>query len=161
MQCLHRSPPKWHRSSHVSCSIMDIVSKAVRSRMMAAIRGSNTRPELVVRGAMHKAGLRFRLHRHDLPGTPDLVFSSPPSGGVRAWMLLASALGLRERARLPATNAKWWLAKLRDNQRRDRRQQRKLLAAGWRVLVVWECQLADARTLRELEHKIRRRRARS
>jgi DNA mismatch endonuclease (patch repair protein) len=123
---------------------------------MAAIRGSNTRPELAVRRAMHKAGLRFRLHRRDLPGTPDLVFPR-----YRTAVFVHGCFWHRhprcKNARLPATNAEWWRTKLRANQGRDRRQQRELTAAGWRVLVVWECQLGDDRTLRVLERKIRQR----
>ena len=123
---------------------------------MAAIRGSNTRPEVAVRRALHKAGLRFRLHRRDLPGTPDLVFPR-----YRTAVFVHGCFWHRhpqcKNARLPATNAEWWRTKLRANQRRDRRQRRELLAAGWRVLVVWECEVGDMRTLRALEQHIRQR----
>src|ERR1035437_10556813 len=115
---------------------MDIVSRAVRSKMMAAIRGSNTRPEVAVRRALHKAGLRFRLHRRDLPGTPDLMFPR-----YRTAVFVHGCFWHRhpqcKNARLPATNAEWWRTKLRANQRRDRRQRRELLAAGGGGLGGW------------------------
>jgi DNA mismatch endonuclease (patch repair protein) len=111
-----------------------------RSRIMAAIRGQDTTPELLVRSVLHRHGLRFRLHVRDLPGRPDIVLPRH-----RTVILVHGCFWHRHigcaRSMLPATNRAWWIAKLRRNRARDRRVLRELRAAGWRVIVVWECQL--------------------
>lgn len=151
---LRGSQPRSHQRSRGSCDDLDIVSRAVRSRMMAAIKGSNTKPELAVRSALHRAGLRFRLHRRDLPGSPDLVFPR-----YRTVVFVHGCFWHRHprcnNAHLPVTNGAWWREKLRRNQLRDRRQQRELSHDGWRVLVIWECEIASPRTMRDLEMRIR------
>jgi len=124
---------------------MDVVDVATRSRMMSGIRGKNTRPELVVRSLLHAEGFRFRLHRKDLPGSPDIVLSK-----FRTVILVHGCFwhlhsGCRL-AKLPASNAEFWSQKLENNRARDLRKTDELLASGWRVLVVWEC----ATRLREL-----------
>ncbi|MCE7888802.1 MAG: DNA mismatch endonuclease Vsr [Sorangiineae bacterium PRO1] len=137
---------------------MDTVSPEVRSRMMASIRGHNTRPELAVRRAMHAAGLRFRLHRKDLPGKPDLVFPR-----YRTVVFVHGCFWHRhagcEVARLPEANRDWWKEKFRRNRMRDSRQQRALRRDGWNVIVVWECELQRPRTLSRLARAIRTGRA--
>ncbi|MDZ5649442.1 very short patch repair endonuclease [Nitrospirillum sp. BR 11828] len=116
----------------------DRVSKAVRSRMMAGIRGKNTKPELAVRKALTAAGVRYRLHRKDLPGVPDLVMA-----GRRAAVFVHGCFwhchkGCRH-AKVPSSNTEFWKAKLERNVERDKAVVTELLAAGWRVLTVWEC----------------------
>lgn len=122
--------------------------------MMARIGAKNTRPELVVRRAMHRAGLRFRLHRRDLPGTPDLVFPR-----FRTVVFVHGCFWHRHGgcrfSTLPASNREWWKEKLRMNRLRDLRQQKALRHAGWKVLVVWECELREPRALAGLARAIR------
>lgn len=110
-----------------------------RSDNMRAIRGKGMKPEMVVRRLVHAMGHRFRLHRNDLPGKPDLVFPS------RKKVILVNGCfwhshGCRI-AHIPKSNLHYWRSKLARNKARDRRSLRSLKAAGWRVLVVWECQV--------------------
>lgn len=117
---------------------MDIVSPAARSNMMAGIKGKHTKPELVVRKALFAAGFRFRLHRRDLPGAPDIVLP-----GRKVAVFVHGCFWHRHHpcglAKLPATNVDFWRTKLDSNVRRDKRAVEMLRTAGWRVLVVWEC----------------------
>jgi DNA mismatch endonuclease, patch repair protein len=117
----------------------DIVTPEVRSRMMAGIRGRDTKPELVLRKGLHRAGFRYRLHARGLPGKPDMVF--PKHGAVIFahgcfWHGHDCAL-----FRWPTTRQEFWTAKITGNRERDARVKASLLAAGWRVLTVWECAL--------------------
>lgn len=116
----------------------DVVSKEVRSRMMAGIRGKDTKPEMLVRRALTAAGVRYRLHRRELPGAPDMVMA-----GRRAVVFVHGCFWHRHEgcrhAKLPTSNAEFWIAKLERNVERDRKAVAELLAAGWRVLTVWEC----------------------
>ncbi len=117
----------------------DTVSPEVRSRMMAGIRGRNTKPELAVRSALHNRGYRFRLHRRDLPGKPDLVF--PKHGAV---ILVHGCFWHGHDCHLfkwPRTREDFWREKIASNAERDRRQLADLKNAGWRVATVWECAL--------------------
>ena len=120
--------------------MMDIVSPEVRSRMMSGIRGVNTQPELALRRELHRLGFRFRLHRKDLPGTPDLVF--PRFGAA---VFVHGCYWHRHEgcslATTPSTRREFWLPKFDGNVSRDRRNERLLLEAGWRVAIVWECAL--------------------
>lgn len=116
----------------------DVVSAATRSRMMAGIRGRDTKPELTVRKALHGAGYRFRLHRRDLPGTPDIVL---PKHRVCIFVhgcFWHRHLGCRF-ATSPATRVEFWSTKFQSNVARDAEAQRRLIELGWRVLIVWEC----------------------
>ena len=115
----------------------DIVSPEVRSRMMAGIKGSNTKPEVAVRSALHQRGYRFRLYRKDLPGKPDLVFPK-----YRAVILIHGCFWHGHDCHLfkwPKTRADFWREKIASNAERDRRQLTDLKKAGWRVATVWEC----------------------
>lgn len=105
---------------------------------MSGIGGKNTKPELLVRKALFAAGFRFRLHRKDLPGRPDVVLP-----GRRVVVFVHGCFwhahqGCRY-AKIPSTRREFWEAKLAANVERDRRTREALLSAGWRVLVVWEC----------------------
>ncbi|MEN9865534.1 MAG: hypothetical protein RL748_1124 [Pseudomonadota bacterium] len=117
---------------------MDIVDQQTRSRMMSNIKSKSTKPEMMVRAMLHGAGLRYRLHRKDLPGCPDLVL---PKYRVAVfvhgcfWHLHQGCSIVK----IPASNSAFWLEKLGKNRERDQRQIAELLALGWRVLVVWEC----------------------
>src|SRR5690606_35321218 len=133
---------------------MNVVSPAVRSRMMASVKGRDKRPEMVVRRARHAAGLRVRLHRRDLPGIPDLVFPR-----YHTVVFVHGCFWHRHSrcrlARLPISNREWWKEKLTKNRLRDSRQARALRREGWKVVIVWECELADRRTLPGLARSIR------
>ena len=116
----------------------DIVDRKTRSRMMSAIRARNTKPEVLVRKALFAAGYRFRLHRKDLPGTPDIVMS-----GLRVVIFVHGCFwhahhGCRF-SKTPETRREFWTQKLSRNAQRDLENREALLNAGWRVLVVWEC----------------------
>ena len=115
----------------------DIVSPAVRSRMMAGIRGKNTKPELLLRSKLHRLGFRFRLHRQDLPGRPDLVF---PKRGAAIFVHGCFWHGHDcHLFRLPKSRTEFWKEKIAGNVARDQRQIAALKEAGWRVGIVWEC----------------------
>lgn len=117
--------------------VADIVDAKTRSRMMSGIGTRNTKPELVVRHLLFQQGFRYRLHRHDLPGRPDLVL---PSYRVAVlvngcfWHLHGCDL-----FKWPRTNRSFWKKKLEGNRDRDQRVQSELKKAGWHVMVVWEC----------------------
>jgi DNA mismatch endonuclease (patch repair protein) len=111
---------------------------------MSAVRGRDTTPERLVRSALHHHGLRFRLHVRGLPGRPDIVLPRH-----RTVILVHGCFWHRHigcvKSTLPVTNRAWWISKLRRNRVRDRCNIRDLRAAGWRVIVVWECELGVSR----------------
>lgn len=110
-----------------------------RSWIMSRVRGRDTKPEIVVRSLVHRMGFRFRVHRRDLPGTPDIVFPR-----LRKVILVHGCFwhGHRgcKRSKRPTTNAEFWNDKLSRNLIRDRRSRRALRRAGWQVLVIWQCE---------------------
>ena len=118
----------------------DIVDKSTRSRMMAGIRGKDTRPEMVVRRALHARGFRYRLNVRGLPGTPDLVFPKR-----RAVVFIHGCYWHRHEgcrfATTPSSNTDFWTSKFAGNVARDARNIRDLRSAGWRVGIIWECAL--------------------
>jgi len=123
---------------------MDRIDPLRRSANMARVRGKDTGPEMRVRRIAHRMGLRFRLHRRDLAGTPDLVLAKH-----RLTVFVHGCFWHRHpgcaRASMPLTRPEFWQAKFDGNVERDARQQAELEAQGWRVLVFWECELkADA-----------------
>jgi DNA mismatch endonuclease (patch repair protein) len=113
---------------------------------MAAIKGKNTKPELIVRQLAHRLGYRFRLHRRDLPGSPDLVFPV-----LRKIIFVHGCYWHMHSCRggsvTPRTNADFWQMKRSGNVARDRRHLRALRAMNWHVLIIWECQTRDAEQL--------------
>ncbi len=122
-----------------------------RSYTMSRVRSVDTSPELVVRRLSYALGYRHRLHRRDLPGTPDLVFPS------RRKVIFVHGCFWHghgcSRDRTPATNRAYWNAKRRRNKARDHRDLAELCALGWKALLVWECELRD---LVRLTRRIRR-----
>ena len=113
--------------------------KLTRSEIMARVRSKNTIPELMVRRALHAAGLRFRLHRTDLPGRPDIVFPGRRMVVFVHGCFWHSHPGCK-RARIPATRQEYWMPKLLRNVERDQAATAALQTAGWRVFIVWECE---------------------
>lgn len=126
-----------------------------RSEQMARIKGKNTRPELIVRRALHAAGLRFRLQARELPGRPDIVFRSR-----RVAIFVQGCFWHRHEdpacclTRTPKTRVAFWEDKFADNVARDRRDHEALLNAGWDVAVIWECQLKDESLLSALVARV-------
>ncbi len=117
----------------------DIVDPATRSRMMAGIRSGNTKPERIIRQGLHRLGFRFRLHRRDLPGRPDIVL---PRWGAVIFTHGCFWHGHDcELFRWPRTRPDFWKAKIEGNRARDARDRSALAGEGWRVLTIWECAL--------------------
>lgn len=116
----------------------DIVAPQVRSRMMAGIRGADTRPEKTVRRILHAKGYRFRLNQASLPGRPDIVLKKH-----RITVFVHGCFWHGHRdckyARVPGSNRRFWRSKLVATAQRDVRNERILLDTGWRVLTIWEC----------------------
>lgn len=117
-----------------------------RSRQMALIRGKDTMPEMLVRRLVHGMGYRYRLHRRDLPGKPDIAL-----GRLKKAIEIRGCFWHRHpdpkctRARLPKTRRDYWLPKLENNARRDAVNEAALRELGWDVLVVWECECVRSR----------------
>lgn len=121
---------------------VDSVSREKRSEIMALVRAKDTRPEMAVRKLVWGLGYRYRLHRRDLPGCPDLVFS-----GRRKVIFVHGCFWHRHEgcalARLPKSRLDFWGPKLESNALRDRRNKRAPARQGWKVLTVWECELKN------------------
>ena len=131
---------------------MDVLTPEQRRRCMSAVRGSDTKPELRLRRALHALGFRYRLHDRSLPGTPDLVF---PGKGIVVFVngCFWHRHNCKSGRSLPQTRGDFWQKKLRDNRNRDARNLRRIRELSWKVIVVWECQLegrALDRTLRRV-----------
>jgi DNA mismatch endonuclease (patch repair protein) len=124
--------------------MVDRVTPQTRSKTMRAIRSKDTKPELAVRRLVHGMGYRYRLHRRDLPGSPDLVFP-----GRRKVLFVHGCFWHGHpdpecpRSHRPKSNRKYWEPKLRRNRQRDDENRVRLMALGWEVLVIWECETRD------------------
>lgn len=115
----------------------DIVDAATRSRMMSGIKGKNTKPEMVIRKALHRLGFRYRLHSRSVPGKPDMVF---PAAGAAIFVNGCFWHGHDcKYFRLPSTRPEFWAAKIEANRRRDAVVSDQLKKADWRQLTIWEC----------------------
>jgi len=123
--------------------VTDRVSRKKRSEMMSRIRSKNTKPEILVRKWLHKQGFRFRLHQKDLPGKPDIVLPK-----YRTVIFVHGCFWHRhpgcKRTTTPSTNTEFWEEKFRKNVDRDVRNRETLEALGWKVIVVWECEVKDS-----------------
>ncbi|WP_224045043.1 very short patch repair endonuclease [Paraburkholderia unamae] len=123
---------------------MDVFDAEKRSAVMRAIRSKDTKPEIAVRSALHRLGFRFRLHRKDLPGKPDIVMPS-----LRVAVQVRGCFWHQHSChdgRIPGSRQDYWIPKLQRNVERDRGADDELRALGWVVIVIWECQCA-AKTL--------------
>lgn len=122
---------------------MDTLVKEERSRLMSRIGAKNTKPEILLRKYLHAKGVRFRLHRTDLPGRPDVVLPK-----YRAAIFVHGCFWHQhpgcKKARVPKSNVDFWEAKFARNAERDARKIRDLEALGWRVFVIWECEIESA-----------------
>jgi len=134
--------------------MVDRLSPERRSWNMSRIRGRDTRPEKLVRSLLHRIGYRFRIGNRKLPGNPDIVLAKH-----RAVILVHGCFWHRHPgckfAYTPKSRIDFWQQKFRGNVSRDCRTQALLREAGWRVIVIWECEIADPARLRErLQHEI-------
>ncbi len=117
----------------------DIFTKEKRSWIMGQVRGWDTKPELFVRSIVHRMGFRFRLHRRELPGNPDLVLPKHKKAIFIHGCFWHGHKGC-SRSNRPATNKAFWKKKLDRNIQRDNNNVRKLRRLGWKPLVIWECE---------------------
>ncbi len=122
----------------------DIVTPETRSRMMSGIRGRDTKPELAVRRYLHQLGFRYRLHVRELPGRPDVVLPRYRTVVFIHGCFWHRHPGCRYAYR-PKSREEFWETKLTGNRQRDLRDEQRLCALGWRVLVMWECEVNDER----------------
>jgi DNA mismatch endonuclease (patch repair protein) len=134
---------------------MDRVSTIVRSRIMGSVGSSHTKPEMIVRRALHAAGLRYRLHSKQLPGKPDIVLSS------RNLVVFVHGCfwhGCRrcQRKKKARSNLDYWLPKIARNRARDRANENKLRRAGWKVLAIWECETRSPKALTAFVKRVAR-----
>lgn len=125
----------------------DVFSKEKRSDVMSRIRSKDTKPEILVRHALHRLGHRYRLHDRKLPGRPDIVFPRQKVAvQVRGcfWHSHSCIDG-----HLPKTQKKYWSQKLMSNQRRDRLNAQRLRKLGWHLVIVWECKCTKQESLKK------------
>lgn len=123
----------------------DRVSKQTRSAIMTSVKSKNTWPEMIVRKILHGMGYRYRLHRKDLPGSPDIVFP-----GKLKTIFVHGCFWHGHDCRwgnLPKSNVDYWRAKIKTNKKRDSKNQKELRNLGWEVLIVWQCELRATETL--------------
>lgn len=119
---------------------MDIWSKKKRSDVMSKIRGKNTKPETILRSRIFKEGYRYRLHRKDLPGKPDIILPKYNTVIFVHGCFWHYHKDCRE-GRIPSTNSKYWKKKLEQNVKRDKFVSMQLWRLGWKVLTFWECEV--------------------
>lgn len=121
-------------------AVTDVFTQAKRSDVMSRIRARDTRPERAVRSMLHRMGYRFRLHRVDLPGKPDLVLSR-----YRTAIFVHGCFWHRHKgcqfAYTPKSRKNFWLKKFESNMARDRHVKKELANLGWNVITIWECEL--------------------
>jgi len=123
--------------------MVDVVDRATRSRMMSGIRGRDTTPEVIVRKYLFSHGFRYRIAPKSLPGKPDIVLSKYRTAIFVHGCFWHRHPGCKYTTH-PATNRAFWREKFRENVRRDRKVQRLLEKAGWRVITLWACDLSPA-----------------
>lgn len=132
---------------------MDILNKERRSWNMSRIRGKNTKPELFVRSLLHRMGYRFRLHRKDMPGKPDIVLPKH-----RTAIFVHGCFWHRHKgckyAYTPKSRVKFWKDKFAETVKRDKQHLKQLKENGWEVFIVWECETKDMDKLKKIINKI-------
>lgn len=125
---------------------MDTVTPEIRSKIMRKVRSKNTAPEIIVRSISHRLGFRFRLHRKDLPGKPDLTFPKLKSV-IFVHGCFWHSHNCKAGQNKPKSNTEYWDNKLIRNKERDKANIIKIIALGWRPLIIWECETKDIKTL--------------
>jgi len=133
----------------------DVFSKSKRSEVMSKIRGKNTKPELAVRSILHRMGYRFRLHRRDLPGCPDIVLPK-----YKTVIFVHGCFWHRhpkcKYAYNPKSRKTFWQKKFRQNVEQDKKVRKKLTRLGWKVIVIWECEIKNLNKVIRLVHELQR-----
>jgi DNA mismatch endonuclease, patch repair protein len=126
---------------------LDRVIREQRSENMRRVKSKDTRPEMIVRSQLHRMGYRFRLHRKDLPGKPDIVL---PKWRVAIFVHGCFWHGCPRcdrGTRIPKTNRQFWIDKVAENRRRDDRTIEAIKSIGWRVFIIWECEIRNTTSL--------------
>jgi DNA mismatch endonuclease (patch repair protein) len=133
--------------------MVDVHTPEQRSRNMAAIRYKNTKPEIVVRKLLCEMGVRYRLHRNDLPGKPDIVMP-----GRKLAIFVHGCFFHMHKCRygrvVPATNAEFWQTKRSGNAARDKRNTKQLRKLGWKVFTIWECETREPEKLSSVLNRV-------
>jgi DNA mismatch endonuclease, patch repair protein len=135
--------------------VVDVHSKEVRSYNMSRIRNKDTKPEIIVRKFLFSRGLRYRLHRKDLPGKPDLVFPKFKKVVFIHGCFWHGHKGCKYFIP-PKTRPEWWLEKINGNIKRDSSNILQLKKQGWKVIIVWECRLKSDKRYKTLESLVKR-----
>lgn len=136
----------------------DVFDRKKRSEIMSKVRSKNTTPELIVRKFLHNAGFRFRLHDKTLPGTPDIKLVKYKTIIQINGCFWHGHKACKAKTR-PSTNYEFWKAKIEKNAERDKRNNKLLTSFGWRVIIIWECELRTSKrllTFNDLLCKIRK-----
>jgi|SRR5690554_5387436 len=135
----------------------DVHTPEIRSYNMSMIRGKNTKPEIIVRKFLHSKGFRFRLHKKELPGKPDIVLPKYKTVIFIHGCFWHGHKNCKYFV-VPKTRTKWWLNKINGNKQTDKRNNLRLRKASWNIIILWECQLRPKKilkTLSKLETRIR------
>jgi DNA mismatch endonuclease (patch repair protein) len=119
----------------------DVFTPSKRSQIMAAIKGKDTQPEKAIRSLIHRMGYRFRLHRRDLPGNPDIVLPSHKKV-IFVHGCFWHGHSACKRSALPRTNKSFWKNKIEGNRKRDASAKKRLNKLGWKSLTIWQCQIS-------------------
>jgi DNA mismatch endonuclease (patch repair protein) len=127
----------------------DVHTPQVRSYNMSMIKGKNTKPEIIVRKFLHAKGFRYRLHKKDLPGKPDIVLPKYKTVIFIHGCFWHGHKNCKYFV-VPKTRTKWWLNKIEGNRLNDKRNNTKLRKAGWKIITLWECQLKPKKVLKTL-----------
>jgi len=132
----------------------DTISKEKRSWNMSRIRGKNTTPEITVRSLLHKMGYRFRIHRKDLPGKPDIVLPKYKTVIFVHGCFWHRHKDCKNGSYTPKSNVDSWSSKFDENEARDKRNKEQLEARGWNVEIIWECETTDQESLTHMLNSI-------
>lgn len=122
--------------------MVDHLTKEMRSWNMARIRSKDTKPEMIVRSLLHRAGYRFRLHSKDLPGKPDIVLPKYATVIFVHGCFWHRHKGCN-RCTTPSTNSDYWFAKFKRNISNDKQHRKELKQMGWKPIIVWECEIKN------------------
>ena len=145
---LHWSGSTAEIRDHPRASMTDIFTKTKRSQIMGRIRGKDTKLELRVRRALHRAGFRYRLHVRKLPGSPDIVLPKH-----KAVIFINGCFWhghVCRGGKLPKTRRKFWKQKIERNRERDKENDKKLKVLGWRSMTLWECERDEVKVIRKV-----------
>ncbi len=129
--------------------MFDVHTSSVRSYNMSQIKCKDTKPELMVRRFLHSRGMRYRVHSKDLPGKPDLILKKYHTVVFIHGCFWHGHEGCNYFT-IPKTNTEWWLTKISQNKHRDQKSIKKLESSGWKVIIIWECELREPLRMRTL-----------